>query len=70
MIVFVIAEDAMYKKAENNNSTRKCDAHSFDRSFWKRTIIQDNFFSLKKEREKKTTYLCIYQQSETLCTLC
>lgn len=65
MIVFVIAEDAMYKKAENNNSTRKCDAHSFDRSFWKRTIIQVNFFFIKKKN-----YLCIYQQSETLCTLC
>ena len=53
MIVFVIAEDAMYKKAENNNSTRKCDAHSFDRSFWKRTIIQVNFFFHQKKKEKK-----------------
>ena len=53
MIVFVIAEDAMYKKAENNNSTRKCDAHSFDRSFWKRTIIQVNFLFIKKKKEKK-----------------
>ena len=53
MIVFVIAEDAMYKKAENNNSTRKCDAHSFDRSFWKRTIIQVNFFFIKKKKKEK-----------------
>ena len=68
MIVFVIAEDAMYKKAENNNSTRKCDAHSFDRSFWKRTIIQVNFFSLKKKKKKKLH--TNNQQSETLCTLC
>ena len=46
MTVFVIAEDTMYKNAKNNNSTKKCDAYSFDKSFWKRTIIQV-FFSFK-----------------------